>query len=152
MFKITLDNATISNRVKSVIGVPDAFLSDSTITSPDFKVQAETYINDQLSEIVDNYPEETKPEQLQSKINVSAIYYICSQLAISMPVRLPIRMENISTKTLLQTIDWFKFSEEMLGRCNSILDDILEDEGVESVLGNTFIALSDETTYPNASI
>ena len=152
MFKITLDNATISSRVKSVIGVPDAFLSDSAITSPDFKVQAETYINDQLSEIADNYVDKTIPEQLQSKINVSAIYYMCSQLAISMPVRLPIRMENISTKTLLQTIDWFKFSEEMLGRCDSILENILEDEGIESVLGNTMIALSDETTYPNTSM
>ena len=47
MFEITLDEKALSSRVKSLIGIPDAFLSDSVITSPDFKLKAQKYINKQ---------------------------------------------------------------------------------------------------------
>lgn len=152
MFSISLKDSDLSNRVKSVIGIPDAFLNDSVITSPDFKYKAEIYINSQLNELNEIYEEEEKEvsEEVQRLIDMSAIYYIAYLLCVSMPVRLPNRMENISTKTLLQTIDWYKFAEEMLGRCDDLLNKILEDEEVDSsTLGNTIIALSDETTYPN---
>ena len=49
----------------------------------------------------------------------------------------------------MQTINWDKVSEEMLGRCDDILEQILDDEGIETVLGSTIIELSDETSYPN---
>lgn len=152
MFNISLKDSDLSSRVKSVIGIPDAFLNDSVITSPDFKYKAEIYINSQLNELNEIYEEEEKEvsEEVQRLIDMSAIYYIAYLLCVSMPVRLPNRMENISTKTLLQTIDWYKFAEEMLGRCDDLLSKILEDEEVDSsTLGNTVIALSDETTYPN---
>lgn len=148
MFKITLSNSNLATRVKSVIGVPDAFLSDDVVTSPDFKDKAQEYINNQLYDIREKYQDEV-PEDIQSKIDMSAVYYICSLIGVTMPVRLPIRMENISTKTLLQTIDWYKFSEEMLSRCDSILSNMLKDEGITDDLGSTIIVLTDETVYPN---
>lgn len=151
MFNISLKDDELSDRVKSVIGIPDAFLNDSVITSPDFKMKAEIYINSQLSEVNEIYNEEEREvdEETQRLIDMSAIYYISYLLCVSMPVRLPNRMENISTKTLLQTIDWYKFAEEMLSRCDDLLNKILENEEIDTTIGNTIIALSDETTYPN---
>lgn len=151
MFEITLDEKALSSRVKSLIGIPDAFLSDSVITSPDFKLKAQKYINKQLVQIADNY-NESITDELQDLVNMSGVYYIAYLLCVTMPVRLPVRMENISTKTLLQTIDWGKFADEMLGRCDDILTGVLEDEGIEMISGSTIIALSDEMSYPNTLI
>lgn len=148
MFSISLEDKDISARVKSVIGIPDVFLSDVTITSPDFKDKAEMYINSQLKEIQNKKVSGTE----QDLIDMSAIYYISYLLCISMPIRLPQRMENISTKTLLQNIDWYKFGEEMLGRCDDLLNKILEDNDIVIQSGTTMIALSDEMSYPNTSI
>lgn len=147
-FKITLSDTDLCSRVKTVMGIPDAFLPDDVISSPDFKNKSEIYINDILAEI----QEKPISDNTQDLINMSGIYYICSLLCITMPVRLPNRMENLSTKTLLQTINWDKVSEEMLGRCDDILEQILDDEGIETVLGSTIIELSDETSYPNQYI
>lgn len=148
MFSISLEDKDISARVKSVIGIPDVFLNDDTITSPDFKDRAEIYINSQLSKIQNISIKGTE----QDLIDMSAIYYISYLLCISMPIRLPQRMENISTKTLLQNIDWYKFGEEMLGRCDDLLNKILEDNDIVIQSGTTMIALSDEMSYPNTSI
>lgn len=148
MFKISLENVELAKRVKTIIGIPEPFLNDETIISPEFKNKSEIYINNFLKEIKDIVIE----NETQNLINMSAIYYIAYLLCVSMPIRLPSRMENISTKTLLQTIDWYKFSDEMLGRCDDLLNKILEDEGIEISYGSTIIALSDETTYPNTTI
>lgn len=145
VFTFSLSDETIAERVKAVIGVPEVFLEDEVITSPVYKDKAIIYINKQLKEIADIEID----DNTQLLIDMAGIYYICHLLCISMQVRLPNRMENISTKTLLQQIDWYKFAEEMLGRAEDILDEILEDNGIE-ILGSTIVALSDETTYPNS--
>lgn len=146
-FKFSLSDEDICSRVKAIMGVPDVFLEDEVITSPAYKEKAEIYLNKQLKQI----SEIEVDDDTQSLIDMAGSYYICYLLCVSMPLRLPNRMENISTKTLLQQIDWYKFAEEMLGRADEIIDDILEENGIE-LLGNTFIALSDETTYPNANM
>lgn len=143
-FNFSITDEVIAERVKDIIGVPDVFLEDEVITSPVYKDKAIIYINKQLKEIADKEID----DNTQLLIDMAGVYYICHLLCVSMQVRLPNRMENISTKTLLQQIDWYKFAEEMLGRADEILDDILEEEGVV-LLGNTVVALSDETTYPN---
>ena len=57
-------------------------------------------------------------------------------------------MENLSTKTVLQTIDWDSKALECLEKSNElILDTINEVE--EETMYNTAATLSDETTYPN---
>ena len=49
MFNISLKDSDLSSRVKSVIGIPDAFLNDSLITSPDYKYKSEIYINSKIN-------------------------------------------------------------------------------------------------------
>lgn len=148
MFEFSLKDEDISKRVKAIIGIPDVFLDDAIIVSPDFKGKAELYVNKQLKELEGLEPSDST----QELIDMSIIYYICYLLCITMPVRLPVRMENISTKTLLQNIDWNKVGEEMLSRADDLLEQILEDEGIELELGSTFIGLSDETSYPNSML
>ena len=147
-FKFSLSDEDICSRVKAIMGVPDVFLEDEVITSPAYKDKAELYINKSLKELLELEDIELT-DDLQALIDMAGTYYICYSLCVSMPLRIPNRMENISTKTLLQQIDWYKFAEEMLKRADEILDDILEENDIE-FQGGTIVALSDETTYPNS--
>lgn len=134
----------IAERVISVIGIPKELLNPEDIVSPEYKIKAEKYIKRKLSNILNDIQEFEKLD-----IKMAYIYYLVYLIAPSMPVRLPQRMENISTKTLLQTIDWNSFAEEMLNRCDELLDNLLEDYGEELLVGNTMIDLSNSVPYPN---
>lgn len=129
----------LPKRVRAILGVPEELLTDDVILSIDFLIQAEAYVNNKIKEY------EGLNEAL---IEIAYIYYICYLLCLGMYSRLPKQMENLSTKTVLQTIDWDSKALECLGKSNElILDTINEVE--EEDMYNTAATLSDETTYPN---
>lgn len=138
------DDYELVERVTAVIGIPKELLNPENVVSPEYKIKAKNYIKRRLANIIDDIQSFEK-----ETIRMAYIYYIVYLISPTMPVRLPQRMENISTKTLLQTIDWNSFADEMLNRCDGLLDELLEDHGEEITLGNTFVELSDSVPYPN---
>lgn len=144
MDKIFEDDEELADRVISVIGIPKELLNPEDIVSPEYKIKAEKYIMRKLKAILD----EIQDYEVES-VKMAGVYYVTYLIAPSMPVRLPQRMENISTKTLLQTIDWLAFADEMLNRCDDLLNDLLLDHDIELTYGTTLIDLSDAAPYPN---
>lgn len=130
-------------RVRAIMGVPDLILLDDVISSPVFLKRAEKYINRNIKEYDDLD---------ESLIEIATIYYICYLICPGMYARLPKQMENVSTKTVLQTIDWDKMALEMLGKCNEILEEaILEvDDNIDYSV--SFAVLTDSSEYPNETI
>ena len=130
-------------RVRAIMGVPDLILLDDVISSPVFLKRAEKYINRNIKEYDDLD---------ESLIQIATVYYICYLICPGMYARLPKQMENVSTKTVLQTIDWDKMALEMLGKCNEILEEaILEvDENIDYSV--SFAVLTDSSEYPNETI
>lgn len=144
-FSINIDDDILVNRVKIVMGVPSEFLDSDSVISPEIKKKAEKYIGKRLEGI----KEEIKEEYDKVNVEIAYVYYIAYLISPTMPIRLPQRMENISTKTLLQTIDWDAFGNEMLKRCDDTLDNLLEEFGAEATYGTTLVGLSDTAPYPN---
>lgn len=132
----------LSQRVRAILGVPEEFLSDEVISSPTFVIKADKYINRKIDEY----------EGLDKNIiNIAFIYYVAYLVCFGMYARLPKQMENVNTKTVLQSIDWDSKALELLDECNSALDDaIAEVEDIQ--YGETFAVLSDSSEYPNTSI
>ena len=144
--KISLEENPIDElevRVRAIMGVPELILLDEVIASPDFSIRAERYINKRIKEY---------DELDESLIQIATIYYICYLLCPGMYARLPKQMENVSTKTVLQNIDWDKMALEMLGKCNEVLEEaILEvDENIDYSV--SFAVLTDSSEYPNETI
>ena len=144
--KISLEENPIDElevRVRAIMGVPELILLDEVIASPDFLVRAERYINKHIKEY-DELDESLK--------QIATVYYICYLLCPGMYARLPKQMENVSTKTVLQNIDWDKMALEMLGKCNEVLEEaILEvDEDIDYSV--SFAVLTDSSEYPNETI
>ena len=69
-----------------------------------------------------------------------------------MYARLPKQMENVSTKTILQTIDWDKMALEMLNKCNEILDEAIAQVDEDVDYSVSFAVLTDSSEYPNENI
>ena len=144
--KISLEENPIDDleiRVRAIMGVPELILLDEVIASPDFLVRAERYINKHIKEY---------DELDESLIQIATVYYICYLLCPGMYARLPKQMENVSTKTVLQNIDWDKMALEMLGKCNDLIEEaILEvDDNVDYSV--SFAVLTDSSEYPNETI
>ena len=144
--KISLDENPIDDleiRVRAIMGVPELILLDDIIASPVFLTRAERYINKRIKDY---------DELDESLLQIATIYYICYLLCPGMYARLPKQMENVSTKTVLQNIDWDKMALEMLGKCNDLLDEaILEvDDNVDYSV--SFAVLTDSSEYPNETI
>lgn len=144
--KINLEDNPIDDleiRVRAIMGVPELILLDEVIASPDFLVRAERYINKRIKEY---------DELDESLIQIATVYYICYLLCPGMYARLPKQMENVSTKTVLQNIDWDKMALEMLGKCNDLIEEaILEvDDNVDYSV--SFAVLTDSSEYPNETI
>lgn len=144
--KIDLEENPIDDletRVRAIMGVPELILLDEVIASPDFSVRAERYINKRIKEY---------DELDESLIQIATVYYICYLLCPGMYARLPKQMENVSTKTVLQNIDWDKMALEMLGKCNDLIEEaILEvDDNVD--YSASFAVLTDSSEYPNTTI
>jgi len=147
LFKNTFPKKELGIRIRAIMGVPEEILDDEVINSPTFKVKANKYINKKITDYTE--------EQLSSSyelLDIAYLYYICYLLCTGMYARLPKQMENVSTKTILQTIDWDSKALEMLDTCNAIMDDIISeiDDGFQ--YGNTFAVLTDSSDYPNTNI
>ena len=69
-----------------------------------------------------------------------------------MYARLPKQMENTSTKTVLQNIDWDKLALDLLGKCNEIIDDAIFTIGEEIDNSVSFAVLTNSSEYPNTNI
>ena len=131
----------LPKRVRAILGVPEELLEDDVILSKDFLIQADSYVNKQIQEY----------EGLnESLIEIAYIYYVCYLLCLGMHSRLPKQMENLSTKTVLQTIDWDSKALECLDKSNEIILDTISEIEDENIY-NTSATLSNETTYPNTT-
>lgn len=133
-------------QVRAILGVPEEFLSDDIISSPVFKTKADKYINKKISEIEEDVDIDI------DLLKIAYVYYICYLLCSGMYARLPKQMENLSTKTILLSIDWDSKALEMLDKCNETIDEALEDIGEEIEAGNSFAVLTDASEYPNTTI
>lgn len=133
----------LPSRVRAIMGVPDLILLDDVISSPDFLLRANKYIN----KIIKEY------EDLDtSLLEIAAIYYICYLICPGMYARLPKQMENTSTKTILQSINWDAMAIEMLGKCNEILDDAISEVNDDIDYSVSFAVLTSSSEYPNDTI
>lgn len=133
----------LPSRVRAIMGVPDLILLDDVISSLDFLLRANKYIN----KIIKEY------EDLDtSLLEIAAIYYICYLICPGMYARLPKQMENTSTKTILQSINWDTMAIEMLGKCNEILDDAISEVNDDIDYSVSFAVLTSSSEYPNDTI
>ena len=140
-------------KVRAILGVPEEILTDEIISSPVFKMRASKYINKKVNSYISEATEEITIEDIDKDLlNIAYDYYICYLLCSGMNARLPKQMENVSTKTILQTINWDEKALEMLQTCDDTIDSLMEDIIGESDLGFTFAVLTDESEYPNTTI
>lgn len=135
----------LGNRVRAILGVPEEILTDEIISSPTFLFKAQRFVNNRIAEF-----EEIDVER--DLLDISYLYYICYLLCPGMYARLPKQMENLSTKTIMQSINWDEKALEMLDKANETLDNALEEFEEDVGIGNTFAVLSDASDYPNTTI
>lgn len=143
--KLKVGRNTLSDNVRAILGVPEEILTDDIISSPVFFSKAENYIN---KKVKDYNSEELDVDLLK----VAFSYYVSYLLCVGMDARLPKQMENLSTKTILQSINWIQKAEEMLSKCNEIIDDVIEAIDGEVETGSTFAVLTGSSEYPNTLI
>lgn len=146
-FEDIFSTKELGTRIRAIMGVPEEILGDVVINSPTFKIKASTYINKKISD----YTEEQLSPSFEL-LNIAYLYYVCYLLCTGMYARLPKQMENVSTKTILQAIDWDSKALEMLNKCDEILDEILSELDDSFQYGNTFAVLTDASEYPNTNI
>lgn len=140
-----LEKTEISKRVRAIIGVPEQVLTDDVISSPTFIKKAEFFINNSIKEHLNIITDDTEFYMLE----IAAMYYIGHLLCVGMYARLPKQMENLSTKTILQNINWDKLALDLLDKAREAIDDFLEMYDIEETnIGFTFADLSDEQDYP----
>lgn len=137
----------ISKRVRAIIGVPENFLENEVIVSPVFITKTESYINKYIKDLL-----ELIDENNLELLNIASIYYISYLLCIGMDARLPKQMENISTKTVLQSINWDEKALELLDRANEIMYDFIEEYNEDENYYSSFAELSTEQNYPEENI
>ena len=145
-YKIKLRQEAIGKRIRAILGIPEGFLDDEVISSSIFIKQAENYINKNISKYL-----ELIDENNVNLLEISSMYYISYLLCTGMDARLPKQMENLSTKTVLNSINWDEKASEMLSKADEILNDFLEDYTDDNGY-NTFADLSDEMDYPETNI
>lgn len=145
-FEIKLGEEAIGKRIRAILGVPEAILTNEIISSSIFKKQAENFINKNIAEFL-----ELIDKNNTNLLEISSMYYIAYLLCSGMDARLPKQMENLSTKTILNSINWDEKAIEMLNMANEILEEFLEDYSDDNGY-NTFADLSDEMEYPETNI
>jgi hypothetical protein len=143
--EFNIRKVTLSENVRAILGVPEEILTDEIISSPIFAAKAEKYINKKVKDYEES-------ELDMNLLNVSYSYYVSYLLCVGMDARLPKQMENLSTKTILQSINWIQKAEEMLAKCNEIIDDVIEAIDGEVETGSTFAVLTGTSEYPNTLI
>lgn len=150
LFDITIEKEEIGKRVRAILGVPETFLTDDVINSPIFIERTKTYINNAIKEYFKQLKEIEDIDY--SLLEISSMYYISYLLCIGMDARLPKQMENLSTKTLLQNINWDAKALELLNKVHEIIEEFLLEYDIEDDAFNTFAVLSDESEYPESNV
>ena len=145
-FEIKLGEEAIGKRIRAILGVPEAILTNEIISSSIFKKQAENFINKNIAEFL-----ELIDKNNTNLLEISSMYYMAYLLCSGMDARLPKQMENLSTKTVLNSINWDGKAIEMLNMANEILEEFLEDYSDDNGY-NTFADLSDAMEYPETNI
>jgi len=145
-YKIKLGQEAIGKRIRAILGIPEGFLDDEVISSSIFIKETENYINKNIKEYL-----ELIDENNLNLLEISSMYYMSYLLCTGMDARLPKQMENLSTKTVLNSINWDEKALEMLAKADEILDDFLDDYSDETGY-NSFAELSDEMEYPETNI
>ena len=145
-YELKLGEEAIGKRVRAILGVPEAILTNEIISSSIFKKQAENYINKNIKEYL-----ELIDKNNLNLLEISSMYYISYLLCSGMDARLPKQMENLSTKTVLNSINWDEKALEMLNNAEEVLEQFLEDYTDENGY-STFADLSDEMDYPETNI
>lgn len=145
-YELNLDEEEVAKRVRAIIGIPDEILTSDIISSPIFITQTEKFITKGIQE----HLEEIEEDDIDV-LDICAMYYVSYLLCVGMDARLPRQMENLSTKTILNNINWDEKALELLDKAQEILDDFLE-EFDDSDYYSTIADLSDETEYPETNI
>lgn len=145
-YKIKLGQEAIGKRVRAILGIPEGFLDNEVISSSIFINQAENYINKNIKDYL-----QLIDENNTGLLEISSMYYISYLLCTGMDARLPKQMENLSTKTVLNSINWDEKALEMLAKADEVLDDFLDDYSDDNGY-NSFAELSDEMEYPETNI
>ena len=109
-------------QVRSILGVPEELLTDEVIDSPLFISKANKYINRNIKDYSD------LDENL---LQIALVYYVSYLLCPGMYARLPKQMGNVSTKTVLQDINWDEKALEMLDKANETLDRVKKAIGID---------------------
>lgn len=135
----------LGTKVRAIMGVPETLLPDEVIASPIFLEKSKKYIQVYLKD----YPDKDFEENL---LEIAQIYYICYLLCPGMFSRLPKQMENTSTKTILQSMDWNNIASDMLEKCNDILEDLIEEIDETVDFGTSFAVLTEASEYPNTTV
>lgn len=146
-FSKNFTEVELGMRVRAIMGVPEEILDDTIINSPTFKIISSNYINKQISKY-----EEIQLESNLELLNIAYLYHICYQICTGMYARLPKQMENTSTKTIMQSIDWDSKAIEMLSKCNDVVEEVILEIDDEIDYGNSFAVLTEASEYPNTSI
>lgn len=146
-FSESFSETELGVRVRAIMGVPEEILDNITINSPTFKIVSENYVNKQIRKY-----EESQLENNLDLLNIAYLYHICYQICLGMYARLPKQMENTSTKTILQTIDWDSKAIEMLQKCNTIIEETIIEIDDEVDYRSSFAVLTSESEYPNTNI
>ena len=146
-YKLKLSEQEIGKRVRAIIGVPEAFLSDDVISSPVFVKKTESCINNSIKEYLELIEEDN------GLLDVASMYHLSYLLCVGMEARLPKQMENLSTKTLLQNISWDEKALLMLNNAEETLGQLFSEYDIdEGNLYGTFAELSSEMDYPETSV
>lgn len=146
MFKLEIEPDDYLLRIKYILGIPSIsdFLIKEEVVAAEIFGEAQIFIN----KFTKKYPDvdwEADKERLESVLIVYSGYLLCP----SMQVRIPEKMKDIDTETILK-IDWNTLEDKLLIRANKMLDDLLEDLGIEiPTYGLTLMELTDEAAYPN---
>ena len=72
-FEIGLTQNEVGKRVRAILGVPDAVLTDEVISSQTFTKKTELYINRQIKDYVQYITDETEYELLKVAANFLGI-------------------------------------------------------------------------------
>lgn len=150
LFELTIEKEEIGKRVRAILGVPETFLTDDVINSPIFIERTSKYINKAIKEYSEQLKEFEKVDY--SLLEIASMYYVSYLLCIGMDARLPKQMENLSTKTLLQNINWDAKALELLNKVHEIIEEFLLEYDIEDDGFNSFAVLTDVSEYPETNI
>lgn len=138
------------NNVRYNIGVDEVYVSNQDILSPTNDVMFKNFLKKQTADLPD---QEITADSLIELIDAAKVCYTSSRIARTMNTRLPIRMENLSTKTLLAETDWDALADKMEASASELLADLVDELATEeTIVGSTIVDLTGSNEYTNGLV